>query len=349
MVRAKFTLRAIKRIIFESVTKYNGSQIELIEPAQIKQIAGRAGRFRTAAQAEANVGSHLDKSSISLPSPNLGLVTTLEDADLPLLRKAMHTNTEPIMSAGILPPTSVLMQFAAYFPPSSSFSYILLRLHEISLLHPRFHLCHLKDQVGIADAIQPVQNLTVRDRIILCAAPVNPGKQDGMSAVLRAFALCIAENSSGALLDIPQLEIGLLDEEVSLDRGYMERLESLHKALILYLWLSYRFAGVFVNQAMAFYVKGLVEERIDKMLTEFSASPAIRVRIQRMRNKAIRQIQEMKEQTSHDEENDSSTTETGVTDQPFSAGSEHEQESADLPLLSQSPQQLNQTYGSENS
>ena len=315
------------------MSKYSGTDFELIASAQIKQIAGRAGRFRTAAQAEADEGFQLDKSSTSLPTPNLGLVTTLEDAELPLLRKAMQSDAEPIMSAGIFPPTSILMQFAAYFPPSISFSYILLRLHEISLLHPRFHLCHLKDKVAIADVIQPVQNLTLRDRITLCVAPVNPGKQDGMSAVVQAFAACVAENSSGALLDIPQLEIGLLDEEITLEPKYMDRLESLHKSLILYLWLSYRFAGVFINQAMAFYVKSLVEERIDKMLAEFSSSPQIRARIRRMRDKAIRQMQEMKELPS-DEEGASLTTEINIEDQPFTPDSVQEQQRTDFPLLS---------------
>ena len=325
--------RAIKRIIFESVSKFNGSHFELIEPAQIKQIAGRAGRFRTAAQAEAGADTQLSGPLPSLRTPNLGLVTTLEDADLPILRKAMQTEPEPIMSAGIFPPTNILMQFAAYFPPSSSFSYILLRLHEISLLHPRFKLCDLKEQVGIADIIQAVPNLTTRDRITLCASPASTKGQNGLTAVLRAFATCIAENRSGALLDIPQLGMGLLDEEITLDRGYMERLESLHKALILYLWLSYRFAGVFINQAMAFYVKGLVEERIDKMLAEFSASPAIRARIQKMREKAMQQIQKIDEHSS-DSEQESLLTQADSVSGLLVADAETGQESTDLSLVS---------------
>ena len=330
--------RAIKRIIFESVSKFNGSHFELIEPAQIKQIAGRAGRFRTAAHAETDAGSRLDGLSPSLPTPNLGLVTTIEDADLPILRKAMQTETEPIMSAGIFPPTNILMQFAAYFPPSSSFSYILLRLHEISLLHPRFKLCDLKEQVGIANIIQSVPNLTTRDRITLCASPANSKGQNGMAAVLQAFATCIAENSSGALLDFPQLEIGLLDEEITLDRRYMERLESLHKALILYLWLSYRFAGVFIDQTMAFYVKGLVEERINKMLAEFSASPAIRARIQKMREKALEQIQRIDQFAPNVEQKDL-TAESDLASEALITGVEEEDEIKDASLVSPDLQQ----------
>lgn len=271
----------------------------MIEASQIKQIAGRAGRYRTAAQAEGPTddqadGADPDVISPKLPAPSLGLVTTLEEADLPVVRKAMQHDADPIMSAGIFPPTSVLTKFATYFPPSTSFSYIMLRLHELSLLHPRFHLCVLKDQISIADIIQPITNMTTHDRIVFCAAPAS-AKTKGMHSIIAAFARCVEKNSSGALLEIPQLPLNILDEEIKPDRYYMERLESLHKALILYLWLSYRFAGVFINQAMAFYVKRLVEERIDKMLAEFSSSPAIRERIRKMRMEALRHISELNE------------------------------------------------------
>lgn len=209
----------------------------------------------------------------------------------------MQSEAEPIMSAGIFPPKSILMQFAAYFPPSTNFSYILLRLHEISALNPRFMLCQLRDQASIADVIQPVTNLTTQDRITFCASPANTS-QKGMDVILLAYARCVGDYSSGALLDIPELDIGVLDEEITLSQNCLERLEMLHKALVLYLWLSYRFAGVFINQAMAFYVKGLVEERIDKLLTEFSTSPHIRARMKKMRERSMRRIREMQPRSS---------------------------------------------------
>ena len=209
----------------------------------------------------------------------------------------MREELEPIMTAGIFPPTNVLMKFATYFPPSTDFSYILLRLHELSLMHPRYHLCNLKDQIQIADIIQPVRNLTTRDRIIFCAAPAAL-RVKGLPDIVAAFARCVGNNTSGALLDIPEINLDLLDEEMRIDREYMSGLEGLHQALILYLWLSYRFAGVFVNQAMAFYVKKLVEEKLDKMLTEYSSSKAIRAGIRKMRKEALRQISKLNQSVS---------------------------------------------------
>jgi hypothetical protein len=71
------------------------------------------------------------------------------------------------------------------------------------------------------------------------------------------------------------------------NKGYLYKLEILHKALILYIWLSYRFAGVFSSRPMAFYVKGLVEENIDTVLTEVSSHNNLALRIRNIRKKAI--------------------------------------------------------------
>ncbi|KAL8953166.1 MAG: hypothetical protein Q9222_000988 [Ikaeria aurantiellina] len=271
---------SIKRIIFSSTIKFNGRAQAPIEISQIKQIAGRAGRYRTAAQAAqqeppvnelANQQAQRDKvSPTGSSAQNLGLVTTLNRGNLSVVQSALESQPDPIMSAGLFPPTNILVRFAAYFPPSTPLSYILLRLHSTSLLHPRFHLCVLKDHLTIADTIEPVKNLTISDRIVFCASPANP-RDEAMIPILRAYAECVGNNAGGAILDVPALNLQLLDRQVKVgSRDYLEKLERMHKALILYLWLSYRFAGVFNTQAMAFYVKGLVEERIEQTLARAS-------------------------------------------------------------------------------
>lgn len=285
---------AIKRIVFESVYKFNGSFHTILETPHLKQIAGRAGRYRTAAQAEgvASVQEDVATPKERVSSPSVGLVTTMERDELSIVQAAMREELKPIMSAGIFPPTNVLMKFATYFPPSTDFSYILLRLQALSLMHPRYHLCNFGDQIEIADIIQPIRNLTTRDRIIFCSAPAAL-RVKGLPEIVAAFARCVGDNASGALLDIPEINLDLLDKEIRIDRDYMAGLEALHQALILYLWLSYRFAGVFMNQAMAFYVKKLVEEKLDKLLAEYSASKADREGIRKMREKALRHISKL--------------------------------------------------------
>ncbi|KAL8678969.1 MAG: hypothetical protein Q9186_004738 [Xanthomendoza sp. 1 TL-2023] len=271
---------SIKRIIFCTTVKWNGRFRESIEISQIKQIAGRAGRYRTAGQAaetptdqSSSADAHISNMSPDVsPAQTLGLVTSLERYELSVIQKAMIAEADPIMSAGIFPPDDIIVRFAAYFPPSTSFSYILTRLHDISLLNSRFHLCVLKDRTRIADAIEPVKNLTVRDRIIFCASPAGTkDTDDPMIGLLRALAECVASNTGGGILDIESIELSLLQEDVALaSRDFLQKLEYLHKALILYIWLSFRFAGVFNTQAMAFYIKSIVEDKIQQVLSQAS-------------------------------------------------------------------------------
>lgn len=287
--------RSIKRVIFETVYRNDGRNYRKLPVSDIKQIAGRAGRFRTAAddlkgEEKISVRNTEQKfpgmSTTSSLTQNLGLVTSLDKLDLPFIQRAMQIEAEPIKSAGIFPPATILQKFAAYFPPETPFSYVMLRLHEISRMHPRFHLCDLKDQIGIADVLHPIKDLTIGDRITICAAPASLRDKDG-PMMLTAFAKCVANQGGGSILEIPELNLEILDHAVTVDRFYLSSLESLHKALVLYLWLSYRFSGIFTTQALAFHVKTLVEEKIDKVLAEFAFNKNARLRIKRLRELSI--------------------------------------------------------------
>ncbi|MCJ1394898.1 RNA helicase [Xylographa bjoerkii] len=287
---------SIKRIIFESTSRHNGEQLKILEVPDIKQIAGRAGRYRTAADAskdatmEGSVKSDIKNSTSAVvsasPGTNLGLVTTLERMDLPIVQRAMQSEAGPIPTAGIFPPDSIILKFSKYFSPETPFSYILLRLHEIARVHTRFHLCNLRAYIGTADLIQQVKGLTIADRISLCASPVDT-KDPGAHKIILALARCIATQSGGNLLDIHELNLEILDQPVTADREYLKQLEGLHKSVVLYLWLSYRFIGVFPSQAMAFHVKGLTEEKIDKVLTEISLNKNFKNHLRKLREQAM--------------------------------------------------------------
>jgi ATP-dependent RNA helicase SUPV3L1/SUV3 len=256
---------AIKRVIFEASNKFDGAARRTLSIADIKQIAGRAGRFRTAAQAtETSDESKTEEGKAEAPDGQNGIVTTLEKFDFPVVKAALVSEPEPIRTAGIFPPATVLERFSSYFPPGTPFSYILTRLHELSLMHKRFHLCGLKDHVWVADLIEPVQNLTVADRNIICSAPASQTDADLWRELMPAYARIIAEQSGGSIVDIPQLPLEVLEAEVSPSREYLRELERLHKGIVTYLWLSYRFAGLFNTRALAFHVKTMWKRRSRK-------------------------------------------------------------------------------------
>ncbi|KAI8942751.1 hypothetical protein NX059_000795 [Plenodomus lindquistii] len=293
---------AIKRVIFESTMKSNGIEFQPLLISEVKQIAGRAGRYKTAQQAittdtqatSSDPVIGLDDTTPTAPPPEtktVGWVTTLDQEDLGHLRRAMNLEPEPILTAGLFPPSLITERFASYFPPGTPFSYIMLRLHEISNLHPRFHICALKDQLAIADVIHSVKNLTVQERITLCAAPCNmrdrPERQ-----FLRSIADCIASNRTASLLSLPDLPLTAMDTPPMPGRDYLHKLERLHKMLITYLWLSYRFPNILVSRRTANYTKKLVEDRIEETLTQFSHAEMRREKEVKRREEARKKMQE---------------------------------------------------------
>ncbi|KAF2162768.1 hypothetical protein M409DRAFT_69019 [Zasmidium cellare ATCC 36951] len=287
---------AIKRIVFETATKFDGISRRTLSIADIKQIGGRAGRFRIAEQANEAPASEQDLATakgeakvanLDDTPDTVGLVTTLERFDFPIVASGMSAEPEPIQSAGIFPPAPVLERFASYFPPRTPFSYILTRLHDISQMHKRFHLCGLKDQVWVADLIEPIEGLTVADRNTICSCPCSKGDNDLWKDLMPAYARCIADQTGGDIVDIQELPLELLEKEPVASREYLRELERLHKGVVAYLWLSYRFAGIFNTRPLAFHIKSMVEERIEHVLGKFSFSETARRRLAERREKEI--------------------------------------------------------------
>ncbi|OBT62815.1 hypothetical protein VE03_07688 [Pseudogymnoascus sp. 23342-1-I1] len=275
---------AIRRVIFESLSKFDGKSHANIPISEIKQIAGRAGRYKTAAEAIKRTDD--PTGEISRPVVrNVGLATTLDTVDHDLLKKAMSTDVEPLKTAGIFPPSTILQKFAAYFPKGTPLSYIMLRLNEFATLNPMFTLCDFNEQLLLADMIEPF-NMTLQDQLVFIAAPANVKRRE-QRPIIEALAAIIANRSSTDLLEIPALDIELLDETRTEGKEYLSRLEALHQGITLYLWLSYRFAGVFRSQALAFHIKALVEEKINDSLANVSFEENRRRMIQALKLKAL--------------------------------------------------------------
>lgn len=78
------------------------------------------------------------------------------------------------------------------------------------------------------------------------------------------------------MLSIQGLPLAALDEAAKANTAYLQKLEDLHKCLTLYLWLSFRFRGVFISQALATHVKGLVEEKINQTLAALAEAGKLR-------------------------------------------------------------------------
>ncbi|KAJ3075735.1 RNA helicase [Podochytrium sp. JEL0797] len=229
----------IRRIIFEKLEKFNGKDVVPLTVSQIKQIGGRAGRFKTQYQE--------------------GLVCTLNNGDMSRLRKALNTvNPLPLPSAGLYPTLDQMEKFASELP-DEKFSGLLDKFEELSRLDGDFFLCNLSSQKEVADLIQEV-DLSLQDRYTLVASPANA--DEGMiSMALLKFAKTISSGDEILLSDVVRLP-----DEPPRGAEKLKDLESCHKVIILYMWLSIRFPSTFTGVETASHLKRVCEDLINKSL-----------------------------------------------------------------------------------
>lgn len=252
----------IKRVIFESVYKFDGNQHRMLTVPEFKQIGGRAGRYRTAQHAQNEASG---AGAAENPEEKVGYVTAMDKQDMRSLTRAFQHNVEDIKHAYIQPPPSVVERFASYFPPDTPLSFIFMRINSAATVSPQFRLSVSPTALEIADIIQDLP-LTIGDRLTICHVPISLSAE-GSIAALRAMASVIAHNTSGDLLSMKEIPLEVLDLPMAGPEGrvatdYLYKLESLHMALNGYIWLSYRFTGVFGSLDLAFHVRSLVETKL---------------------------------------------------------------------------------------
>lgn len=251
----------IRRVILESVTKFDGSQMRQLTFPEIKQIGGRAGRYRSAQNPTA--GSAVDEQE-----EKVGYVTTMDQADLKSIERAFTRSVEQIQTAYIQPPAGIVERFATYYPPDTPLSFLLMRIKASATVGQRYKLNVTGETLEIADIIQDLP-MHIIDRLTFCYLPVSL-RAEGAVEILRALARVVSENRTGDLLDIPEIPLEILDLKIENHQSnptqYLYKLESLHVAINQYIWLSYRYSGMFRSQALAFHVRSLVEERLIQTL-----------------------------------------------------------------------------------
>ncbi|TQV90039.1 ATP-dependent RNA helicase SUV3, mitochondrial precursor [Cordyceps javanica] len=250
----------IKRVIFESVHKFDGFQHRMLSVPEFKQIGGRAGRYRSAQQAQQD-----DKEAATSTEQKVGYVMAMDRQDVRSLTRAFQQHVDDIKHAYIQPPPSIVERFASYFPPDTPLSFILMRIKAAAAVSPHFRLNISSSVLEIADIIQDLP-LSIYDRQSICHMPISLSSE-GSIAALKAMARVIAHNESGDLLSIREIPLEILDLQLTERSGkeatdYLYKLESLHMALNGYIWLSYRFTGLFRSIDLAFHARALVEEKL---------------------------------------------------------------------------------------
>ena len=142
----------IRRVILDSLQKFDGQDMVKIPPSLVKQIAGRAGR---------SGHDYADE----------GLVTCLRSGDLEYLNQAFNHELEPLVAAGLFPSNEQMEDFAAKCPDISGFSELLDKFVLLARVDGSYFICNHLDIKKKAELLKDLP-LSLGDRFTFSMAPV---------------------------------------------------------------------------------------------------------------------------------------------------------------------------------
>lgn len=208
----------IRRIIFNSIFKNNGSGIVRLDHSAIKQISGRAGRRNS-------------------PFPQ-GEVTCRNPEDMAHLRKCMATEIEPVQKAGLLPTASHIEEFSGALDSYglgdgvNNLHTILHQFDAMATVKSGFFLCRQTPMYAIAKDLEK-HALSIRDKYTLCMCPVVINSEKSMD-VLKRFAEKLARGEvSGLTRSMTPRQPSSFED--------LSRLCGIFNDLELFLWLQKKF------------------------------------------------------------------------------------------------------------
>ena len=237
-----------------------------LEASQVKQIAGRAGRY--------GMGMSMDG----------GVVTTLEPSDLPLLKAAMDAKPEPLRYARVGFMSATIKDIFEALPRGSTATTARDALFFCSVLPPSMAVMepNAKEDEIVRFVDSFSQYLTSAERAFLLQCPFpsmdSPCKvplgrmltmfRDKFSVDLRRILF-----DSGLLASLERVRAAKQDSRtLSKPRQDLAELETLHSFLTVYAWLSMRNSVAFHSYDLAVALRKATQEAMDHCLRSFSGS-----------------------------------------------------------------------------
>ncbi|WJX54650.1 RNA helicase [Trifolium repens] len=232
----------ISRIIFSTMQKFDGFEMRDLTVSEIKQIAGRAGRY----------GSNFP----------LGEVTCMYGDDLPLLHSALDSPSPILERAGLLPSFDLLYMYSRLHPQIGFFQ-VMEHFIDNAKLSEKYFFVNCEQVLKVAAVIDEFP-LELRDKYLFCISPVDMDDEIS-SQGLTQFAENYAKKGLVRLREI--FTPGSL--RVPKTPSALKELESIHKVLDLYVWLSLRLDESFPDHELASSQKALCSMLIEEFLDRY--------------------------------------------------------------------------------
>lgn len=249
----------IRRVLFSTMTKFDGQDDRPLNESEVHQIAGRAGRF----------GIHEE-----------GFVGVLEEAEptaARTLKELLHkTPRAPRdFKAPVAPNGWHVQTISSRLHKTRLRDVLGVFVQQLKLDDAHFAVAELEQMLELAEQLdRSAAKLTLKQRFVYAQAPVDTRTESQLQAFL--------DWSSSHALTGKAGKPWFLDEVDGHSR--LERMEQALRACTLWLWLDLRFAGVYGHVDEVIDLRGRLNDGIERQLK--GKRPLAQVRHHRARARA---------------------------------------------------------------
>lgn len=236
-------LGPLKRIVFSAVRKFDGVQERALTNAEIRQIAGRAGRF---GHQEVGYVAAADETGIAPLRTALGGAPTAPAADT---RFFVRPDLIAITSVAEEMQTESLREVLAHFARATFYA------------GSPFQPSALEEILEVARLVDRAR-LPIQEKFVFSVCPVDRRDEIAMSVLERWT------QARAAGVGVPALRANL--------RGELDYQERTVKLASAYLWLSRRFPETFDDDEAIRAMRGRANDAIEQHLRETATRKAER-------------------------------------------------------------------------
>lgn len=229
----------IRRVVFSTTHKFDGVAQRDLNPTEVRQIAGRAGRYGI------------------YPT---GYVNAFEDEELLHIEHMLTTSDTAEMARLPITPSLFHMGTLSDARHSNRLGELLAFFSErIGLRSEIFETATLGLHVAQAHLIDEyAPHLPLREKFIFSCAPVSLDREHERDYFLACLKSFVANRPRALPMEPPWL--------TSTSPRHLEDAENLSKDLSLYAWLSFKFPAIFPEGAHVPALRGRVSRYIEQAL-----------------------------------------------------------------------------------
>ena len=229
----------IRRVIFANIFKFDGFASRLLNATEVRQIAGRAGRFGIYETGLVNIMEDDERFHIE------HMLAT--DDTCEILKLPIAPNFNQLADIATKMHSTKLAECLDYFAQKLKFENALFSLSSVATLHA---------QALLVDQFAP--KMALKDKFVFACAPISVNTNIEKDY----FLMCLQSAYILAPRALPVAPKWIN----STNSKYLLEAENLSQNISLYAWLSYKFPQVFVDRNSVNALRKQVNSYIERAL-----------------------------------------------------------------------------------